>query len=772
MHPRIMRLGFVACCAVTVLFVRSTVALSEPGGFLPNGWYIAPAGQVTNLGTLPMHMVEDPTGRYIAVTTGGYGALSISLIDEQTGKVIADQPVGAAFYGLAFADQKLYASTATGVATFTVTPQGTLTPDNTIAVGAGDFGVTGIAASKSRLYIADGATNDVIADDPRGAQLWKTLVGQWPYSITLSRDANTAYVSDWGSSTVSVLDATSGALKTTIPVGSHPNAELLSPDGATLYVACANDDAVDAIDTTTNSVRFRINVGIFPDELPGAIPNGLALSPDARTLFVADAGDNAVVAVDLTSSSPVVYGAIAAGWYPTDVIVNPRTGKVFILDGKGVTGHANPTFPHIDVIPPKSVPDQNRYYVATLATGDIETLSLPNRMDLEAGLNSARLNSRYTPKDNIVREAPEQLHIIYVIKENRTYDEVLGDDPRGNGDSHLTIFGRRITPNIHRLADDFVLLDNFDTDAAVSADGHNWSTAAYANDYVEKLWPATYSGRRKVNGKIVYDYEQEGPASPPGGYLWDDARKSRISIRDYGEFVHTDSPGHWVPSASGLDGIIDPRYYGFDLAYTDVDRINEWLREFHDYVQHRNLPQLEIVRLPNDHTAATRPGSKTPYAMLADNDYALGRLVEAVSHSPYWRDTIIFCLEDDAQAGPDHISDHRAEALMIGARVQRGVVDHTHYTTSSMLHTIETLLGMPPMSQFDAGATSMIALLTDEPNTRPWKASSPLVNLNGVNGPNPDGKTSMSLKLDEADAADPATMNAILWRYAHTHQAR
>jgi hypothetical protein len=319
---------------------------------------------------------------------------------------------------------------------------------------------------------------------------------------------------------------------------------------------------------------------------------------------------------------------------------------------------------------------------------------------------------------------------------------------------------------------DFALLDNFDTDAAVSADGHNWSTAAYASDYVDKLWPATYSDRRQAAGHTVYDYEQAGPAVPPGGYLWENARKHGVSVRDYGEFVTTARDGRSLPSVPSLAGLIDPQYRGFDLKYSDQERISEWLREFNNFVAHHNLPQLEIVRLPNDHTSGTRPGAKSPYAMMADNDYALGRLVDAVSHSPYWRDTIIFSLEDDAQAGPDHVSDHRAEVLVIGAQVKRGFVDHTHYTTSSVIHTIEEILGLPPMSQYDAGATTMFRLQTDEPNVRPWTAIKPLVNLNDVNPPNPDAKSSQALNFDEADAADPATLNAILWRYAMAHKAR
>ncbi len=737
---------------------------------LPNGWQVTPAGTTTPLGTLPLHMVEDPHGRFLAVSDGGFGALSISTIDESSGQIVASVPVKAAFYGLAFAGQKLYASTAFGVESFAVAGDGSLKDTGPVGPASTAFGITGLAATEHRIFVADGAHDTVLAEDPMGAVVWTARVGAWPYAIVTSKDQNTLYVSDWTGATVSVLDASTGAVKSTIPVGAHPNAEIVSDDGASLYVACANDDSVRVIDTATATVRASIDTAIFPHSLPGAMPDGLSLSRDGKILLVANSGENAVVAVDVTTRQPAVFGAVPSGWYPTDVVASADGRKLFVLDGNGVSGHANPNFIHSDVVTSNG-PDDYKYYVANTA-GDIEMLNFPDPTVLAAGLSAVRWNSAYSPKDTSTIMAPEGLHVIYIIKENRTYDEVLGDDPRGNGDARLAIFGRRITPNIHKLADDFVLLDNFDADAFVSADGHNWSTAAYASDYVDKLWPATYSGRRTADGHPVYDYEEAGPASPPGGYLWDDARRNGVSFRDYGEFVTQGRDGRSVPSVPSLAGSIDPRYRGFDLSYTDQDRFAEWLREFDGYVAHKDLPQLEIVRLPNDHTAATKPGAKTPYAMLADNDFAVGRLVEAVSHSPYWKNTIIFCVEDDAQAGPDHVSDHRAEVLVVGARVKRGFVDHTHYTTSSVLRTIEEILALPPMSQYDAGATTMFRLQADAPDPRPWVAQRPLVNLNDVNPPNPDGKTSQALDLREADAVDPATLDGILWRYAMAHKGR
>jgi YVTN family beta-propeller protein len=735
---------------------------------LPNGWHVTPSGAITPLGTLPLHMAEDPSGRWIAVTHAGYGDLSIALVDAQSGRMASSLPVPAAFYGLAFSGPFLYASTANSdtIQRFRIARDtGALSDAGSISLGKGDLWVSGLAATSGMLFAAEMDADQLVAVDAgRGRIVWTIKLGKAPYAVVLSPDEQTAYVSDWASASVSVVDVRRGRVIKEIAVGPHPNAELLSKDGHELFVACANDDTVAEIDTQHDTVRRSLPVGIYPHALAGAIPNGLALSPYGNTLFVADGGDNAVVAVDLTTSEPSVFGAVPTGWFPTDVIVSQNGRKLYVLDGKGTSGHANPQFQHSDVLPYGAHRD-NRFYDAALQTGDLEVLDLPKRADLVAGLGAVRLNSPYSPQ-RTAGAVPSGIHVIYIIKENRTYDEVLGDDPRGNGDPSLTIFGKRVTPNIHRLADTFVLLDNFDTDATVSADGHNWSTAAYASDWVEKLWPASYSDRRET-----YDYEERGPASPQAGYLWNDAIDHGVSLRDYGEFVKLGTDAPFLPSDPTLQGHLDPAYRGFDLRHADQERLDEWLREFQQYVASGNLPELEIVRLPDDHTAATRPGFKTPYAMVADNDYAVGRLVDAVSHSKFWATTVIFSVEDDAQAGPDHVSDHRAEALIAGGPVKRGFVDHTHYTTSSVLRTIELLLRLPPMSQFDAGATPMLDDLAVTADTTPFTVSAPLVNLNAVNSAtNPDAQTSQRLDLNEADAADPQTVTAILYRFAASHK--
>ncbi|MBC5826613.1 MAG: bifunctional YncE family protein/alkaline phosphatase family protein [Candidatus Eremiobacteraeota bacterium] len=755
--------------------------LSGPGAVLPNGWRVTPTGAITSLGTLPLRMVEHPSGRWLAISNAGYGQLAIAIVDENTGQVASSVAVRRTFYGLTFSPDgtKLFASTAAsgGIARYDFdAATGVATEAAPLSLGGKPAWVNGIAVSSDgkTLYAAVGGTNRLAAlDSTSGAVRWSAKTGEQPYAVVLSPAGKTAYVSNWSGASVTAVDTASGAVAATIPVGSHPNAEAVSADGGTLYVACANDNTVAVIDTAANRSRAVIDAALYRGSPEGATPNGLALTADGRQLFVADADQNAVVALDLSSRADYpVLGAVPVGAYPTDVAVSRDGRRLFVLDGKGESGHANSEYVHSDTVPPSQWPeDSRRWYVGALTTGALERLPLPSNGDLAFGLAKARANARYKPGASARPALPPIKHVIYVIKENRTYDEVLGDDPRGNGDPALTIFGRRITPNIHRLADEFVLFDDFQTDAEVSADGHNWSTAAYATDYVQKLWPSTYADRGRG-----YDYEGSAASAPSGGYIWDDAIAHGVSVRNYGEFVRLDvlrgAPAK--AAVKSLEGRTDPNFHGFDLGYSDQDRLDEWQREFQGYVRRNDLPGLEIVRLPDDHTAATKPGARTPFAMIASNDYALGRMVDALSHSPYWKDTIIFSLEDDAQAGPDHVSDQRAEASIAGAYVRRGYVDHTHYTTSGVLHTIEILLKLPPMSQFDAGARPVSAALSSKADLQPWTASKPLVSLTEINGPRaPGAKASSRLDLRDADRADVAMMNALLFRYARElHERR
>jgi hypothetical protein len=325
------------------------------------------------------------------------------------------------------------------------------------------------------------------------------------------------------------------------------------------------------------------------------------------------------------------------------------------------------------------------------------------------------------------------------------------------------LFGEKITPNLHALVRQFVLLDNFYADAEVSADGHNWSTAAYATDYIEKTWPANYSHRGRG-----FEYQGGVPiASPTEGYLWDYARRAGLSYRNYGEFIETSKSAEEPSRAreKSLEGHFDPMYRPWDLGYRDQERVDEFLREFQEYKKNGNLPRLMILCLPNDHTEGTAPGKPTPRAFVADNDLALGRLVEAVSHSTYWKNTAIFSVEDDAQNGPDHVDAHRTEALVISAYTKRHFVDSTLYSTSSMLRTIELILGLPPMSQFDAAATPMWNSFTLSADLTPYNALPAGVSLDEKNPDNaPGAERSRAMNFSKEDSAPDVELNEIIWK--------
>jgi hypothetical protein len=357
-------------------------------------------------------------------------------------------------------------------------------------------------------------------------------------------------------------------------------------------------------------------------------------------------------------------------------------------------------------------------------------------------------------------------YVFYVIKENRTYDQVLGDMREGNGDPSLCLFGEKITPNHHALAREFVLLDNFYVESEVSADGHELTMGAYATDFVEKTWPLTY-GHNK-HKKYIYPAEGNFPvATPAGGYLWDRAREAGVSYRSYGEFVangkkETDP---CKTKVKALEGHFDPWYRSFDMDYLDVKRVNRFISELKRFEKEGDMPRLQIVRLPNDHTSGTASNKYTPIAAMGDNDLSFGMFVEAISHSKFWPQTAIFVVEDDAQNGSDHVDAHRTIAFVVSPYTKRGATDSTMYSTSSMLRTMELILGLKPMSQFDATAMPMFNSFTSTPDLRPYTLRPVTVDLKARNRPNaPGAKQSAKMDFSKEDAADDLVLNEVIWQ--------
>ena len=692
----------VAAASLSTLAQKGPAAPALPGykgdgvTLLPNGWRIAPAGRHVTVGDLPMNIVPSPNGRLLAISTSGYTKPAISLFDTHTLQVISRLEVEHTWLGLVWQPdgKKIFASGASDnvISEFTVQPNGRLTAAGTISLGApekhpgGDVienagYVAGIALSPdgTRLYAAQMYGERVRAIDVAQRKVVATAdLGAEPYTCVLSPDGQTLYVSVWGGAKVVMLDALTLARKGEIAVGEHPNALALSRDGARLFVACANTNAVWVVDVAKQTASEQISVALGTDAPVGSTPNGLALSPDGATLAIANADNNTVTIADVSKpGASQVQGWIPVGWYPTNVLFDRDGSRLFVLDGKGLTGMPNPRGPQ-----PGGARIEAQYS-GGMFQGSLSTIPTPTAAELTR--MTARVRDltpysdarRLTPADapaaspipRRVGDSSPIKYVFYVIRENRTYDQILGDLPKANGDPSLTLFGENVTPNAHALATTFATLDNFYVDAEVSYDGHAFSTGAYATDFVEKMWPANY-GRREGLYLSEGGYKMRNAfgniAAPPKGYIWDSAKRANLSYRSYGEFAALDpASGKMVATVPGLDGHVHPTYPTFDLEIPDAKKIAIFADEFKQFVEKGTVPRLSIIRLPRDHTNGTSPGAVTPTAMIAENDLALGELVELISHSAIWKESAIFVVEDDAQNGPDHVDAHRSVAFVI-----------------------------------------------------------------------------------------------------------
>jgi YVTN family beta-propeller protein len=580
----------------------------------------------------------------------------------------------------------------------------------------------------------------------------------------------------------------------TIATGSNPTALLLDRYQRRLYVANSGSDTLSIVDTTND--RILRTVLLRPDDvrgLPGFSPLGMAISPDEARLYVAMADMNAVAVVGLPEGK--LLGYIPVGWYPTSVAVSPDGRKLFVANAKGVR---------------ERNPNADKRYTLDILEGTVSIIDTPSAEALRPMTAQTLVNNRvaFAARRAAAKfKNPGIKHVIYIIKENRTYDQVFGDMPRGKGDPSLCMFPRPVTPNQHALAERFVLLDNFYDCAEVSADGWNWSTSGMANPYVARNAPYNYSGRGRS-----YDFEGQNNGVPvdllgfkdvataAGGYIWDAVIKKGLSYRNYGFFVNFDDPAtrskegertgapENVPNKKALQGRTDTNFRLYDTNYPDSDayrlysltypgmtppygkfaapsRFAAWKREFDEYVSRGDMPRFMTIRMGNDHTNGTRPGSPSPRAMVADNDFAVGQVVEAVSKSPFWKSTAIFILEDDAQNGFDHVDAHRSIAAVISPYTKRGSLDSRFYNTDSMLHTICLLLGVPPMNQYVAAAPPMDVFGAAPENIEPYTAALPareiMAEINGRTAYR--AEDSLKLNFADADAVPDQELNDILW---------
>jgi YVTN family beta-propeller protein len=758
---------------------RRLPGVSELSGtLLPNGWTLTPAGEQIQVGDLPLAIVLHPDGRHLLVSNNGNGMQSIDAIDLAKRSVVSRTVVEKAWLGLGVSSdgQRVFAGggMSNTILVFSF-DEGRLTPLDPIPVGEPDTDLypSGLCISGQRLYVANNLGNSLSAVDlSSGTIVGSVPVGDYPYTCIASEDGKKIYVSVWGAAQVAVVGADSLTVTARIATDDHPNAMIFSKDGKRLFVANANSNTISVVDLAAGKAVERISVALYPNSPAGSTTNALALSPDGSRLFAANADNNDVALIDITKSGESkVLGFIPVGWYPTALAVSPDGKTLYVANGKGLRSLPNPKGPQ-----PTMRSIAGTEHIGRLLLGTVSIIPVPDpdalaRYTAQVYKNvpyseKIRLSVPFSGRSAIPRSVGEKSaikHVIYIIKENRTYDQVFGDIKEGNGDPSLTLFGEEVTPNLHALVREFVLLDNFYCDAEVSADGHNWSMGAYATDYVEKTWPSQYSRRRKT-----YDYEGGSAiVAPSAGYIWDACKRAGVSYRSYGEWVvnglRPDDPAR--PSAAALEGRIDPKYRGWDLTYSDVDRAKRFLSELRRFEAEGDMPRCQIVRLPNDHTMGMRPSALSPRSYIAQNDLALGMVVEGVSHSKFWPTTAIFVIEDDAQNGPDHVDAHRTEALAISPYIKRRTVDSTMYSTSSMLRTMELILGVPPMSQYDASATSMFASFADKPDLTPYTSRPAKVSLTEYNpADGPGAGRSMEMDFDEADAAPDIELNEIIWK--------
>jgi DNA-binding beta-propeller fold protein YncE len=672
----------------------------------------------------------------------------------------------------------------------------------------------GLALSENgdQIWVVLNRNNTLAMIDPSGQIKAEIPVGVAPFDVVLA-SASKAYVTNWGgrhpkegesawtssgtsvlvdektgiasSGSVSVIDLNAKKEVKSLETGLHPCGMALSPDRSQLFVACANSDIIYVIDTRKDEVTDQISVHADKEVPFGSSPVDLVVSPDRKYLYVANGAENAICVIRAEAPYPIL-GYIPAGWYPGSVILNKSGKTAFVANVKGIGSRNQRT--------------DRKGFNSHDHSGSVSIIPVPSEKGLAELTEMVHRNNSFAQmmqKGGLVKrktkpvpvpEIPGQTsifkHVVYIIKENRTYDQIFGDMPQGDGDTSLVEFGREVTPNHHRLAESFVLLDNFNCNGVLSADGHQWTDEAFVTDYLEK----SFGGFTRS-----YPYDGNDPlAYASSGFIWDNVLKKGLTFRDYGEFVDADiKPENatftdiyrdyldktnkvTIRSKANLEQLkphLCPTYVGFPSKVPDVYRANEFIKEFREYEKNGNFPNFIIMLLPNDHTSGTRPGMPTPQASVADNDLALGRIVEAISNSKFWKETCILVTEDDPQGGLDHVDGHRTVGMVISPYTPRGKVISTYYSQINMVRTIENILGLPPMNQFDLTAEPMNHCFTETPDFTPYKAVSNNIPLDQLNPPLMAlsgkplywAKKSMEQDLTDVDRIDDDTFNRIIW---------
>jgi YVTN family beta-propeller protein len=770
--------GVVNLTAQTVKEIESSAVT------LPNGWRLTPVGKLLPLGDLPLNIALSPSKKLAAITNNGESDQTIQLVDVEREVILDSVIIRKAWLGLTFSGdgKSLFASGGNDniIIRYSIA-NNKLTPSDTITIGKGwpvKISPAGIAVDNAgkRLYTVTKENNSLYVIDIQSKKIFSQIpLGGEGYTCILSPDQKVLYISCWGCDKIILFSTELQKITGSIAVGDNPNDMCITANGKYLFVANANDNSVSVIDTKQQKVIETLNSALFPVSPTGSTPNSVALSNDQKTLYIANADNNCLAVFDISKpGSSTGKGFIPTGWYPTCVRI--AGNKILVSNGKGLTSHANPYGPNPtrkgkEVLYQSAGGEQRirEQYIGGLLRGTLQILKTPDAAQMASFSEAVYHNSPYDKNKELTSEGEEGnpipmkigdpspiRHIFYIIKENRTYDQVLGDIPEGNGDPNLVLFGENITPNQHALAREFVLLDNFYVNGEVSADGHNWTMGGYATDYLEKNWPTSYGGRGG-------SYPGEGSvmiANNRDGFLWDFCKKKGVSYRTYAEFM-----GDNEPNIPVLKDHFCASYTPWDLSVRDTVRFRQWKNDFDSLLAADALPQLNTLRFGNDHTEGLRLNRPTPFAHAADNDLAVGMFVDYLSHSRVWKNSLVIIVEDDAQNGPDHVDAHRSTAYLAGGFVKQGFVDHTPYTTASLLRTIELILGLPPMSQYDASAVPVWKSMNKTPDHPSFNVRPTAIDLNAVNlAENKWQQKSEKFDFTKEDMISDREFSEVIWK--------
>jgi DNA-binding beta-propeller fold protein YncE len=773
---------FISFAAVTVLVSASFAVLvysnrkndigwddAKSQYKLYNGWFLSPEGdRVTLDGDMPGPIVFSEDGRFAIVGTSGYNDHSLSVIDWRTGVITDFHKVLRSSFGLAIKGNDILFSggRSEGKTQFPDIHRwklegGKLVKEESVTltdIPGMDRFVSSILPGREGYFVANAQSDEIMRISDAGTIETRVKVGYRPRMLAMSPDGQSLAVSEWGDAGVLVLDPETLKTKERFSTLSQPTAIAYHPDGR-LFVAESGSNTI--LQIKDHDVT-RVTVSIDPTHPVGPTPTGLAFTKDGNQLFVTLGGENAVAVLNIHGPRPVLTGHIPTERYPTSVAVSPDGTKLLVATAKGFYGPSEVNGKEI-----KGAGSSKGQMVGRIAILDVPTekqLSLMTkkaRQNIPEGISGSHLAASQ------VQEALKNLksikHVIYVLKENKSYDQVLGDIPGANGDPSVTLFGQKITPNMHAMASQFMIFDNLYCDGEGSQVGHQWSDAAYAGQYTETQWSTNYGGKSEMTS-------DKRLTSSPGEYIWSNARKQGIWSRVYGEYVDVqedhgslDSPE--IKADPERFGYSEPWEKVFAKGGRDTEKLDTFLVELKQFEQSGKMPGFMMMALPDDHTHGYGAGSFSPKAMIENNDVAVGRLVEAISHSRFWKDTAIFIIQDDTQGALDHVDSHRTYGFVISPWTRKHSVDSTHYSTASVLLTMEKILGLPPMSSYDAQATPMLKPFLGTQNMASFTSLPAGPEINDKN-PAKTSLSVMSAKIDwsDIDRGDPDAISRLLWK--------